>query len=211
LISIFSPSTFIGVKLYHAFPDDMLKELVRRSRSFRRFDQSRRISNEEMRTLVELARFCPSGANIQPLKFICINDERADEKIFPNLKWAGYLKDWDGPVEGEHPSAFIVIVLDREISSNPFVDHGIMAQTILLGATEMGLGGCMLLAFDKEEVRAGLEIPERYDPLLVVALGKPVEKVVIEDAHENEIEYYRDESKVHHVPKRPLDDLILKM
>lgn len=189
----------------------MLEELVRKSRSFRRFHQDHVVSREDLVSLVELARFCPSGANIQPLKFLPVVGGSADKKVFPHLKWAGYLEDWDGPVQGEHPSAYILILLDTKISTNPFVDHGIMAQTILLGAVERGLGGCMLLAFDRKAVAEGLGIPERYEPLLVVALGKPRETVLLEDVKDGEIRYYRDERSVHHVPKRVMSDLILDL
>lgn len=199
----------IGIKLFHDFLLIMLKDLVFKSRSYRRYDQGRKITDDEMRSLVELARICPSGANRQPLKFLLINDERTDDLVFPHLKWAGYLHDWDGPVEGEHPSAYIIMVLDRSISSEPFVDHGIMAQTILLGAVEMGLGGCMLLAFDREAISRGFALEDDLRPLLVIALGKPVEKVQVEEVKEGDIRYYRDQEMVHHVPKRDLGELIL--
>ena len=130
--------------------------------------------------------------------------------IFPTLKWAGYLADWPGPAEGERPSAYIVILGDKDIVPQTGVDHGIAAQNILLGATEKGLGGCMIASIDRKQLRRGLEIPDRYDILLVIALGKPKETVVLETVGpDGDIKYWRDEDGVHHVPKRSLGEIII--
>jgi len=189
----------------------MLAELVRRNRSYRRFHESERIQEETLRELVDLARLSASSGNKQPLKYVLSCDPETNARIFPCLAWAGYLKDWNGPAEGERPSAYIVILGDREISSSFGVDHGIAAQTILLGAAERGLGGCMVGSILREELRLALGIPERYEILLVVALGKPAEKVVLEEAgRDGDIRYYRDAEGVHHVPKRPLEEVIVR-
>ena len=95
--------------------------------------------------------------------------------------WAGCLPQWKGPAEGERPTAYIVILGDNEISRNVGCDHGIAAQSIMLGTTEQGLGGCMIGAIDRQGLRETLEIPERYEILLVLALGKPAEMVVLEN------------------------------
>ncbi|MHB9035351.1 MAG: nitroreductase family protein [Armatimonadota bacterium] len=188
----------------------MLRDLVRANRSYRRFVESEKISVETLRELIDLARCSASGANLQSLKYIISNTPERNELIFPATAWAGYLKDWDGPCEGERPSAYIVILGDTSISKNFFCDHGIAAQTILLGATEMGLGGCMIASVDRDLLRRNLQISEQYDVLLIIALGKPAETVVLEDVGaDGSIKYYRDESGVHHVPKRLLDDLIV--
>ena len=130
--------------------------------------------------------------------------------IFTHLGWAGYLKDWQGPCEGERPSAYIIILGDTQISQSIGCDHGIAAQSILLGAAEKGLGGCMIGTVQRQKLRKALDIPSRYEILLVLALGKPKEQVVIEtpDAA-GDIKYWRDSDGVHHVPKRGLDDIIL--
>ena len=121
------------------------------------------------------------------------------------------MRSWSGPAEGERPSAYIVILGDTEISKSFGCDHGIAAQSIMLGATERGLGGCMIGSIKKNALRETLEIPERYEIQLVLALGKPAETVVLEDVGpDGDIKYYRDEADVHHVPKRSLDDLILR-
>lgn len=189
----------------------MLKELVFRTRSYRRFYENVPVDLETLRSLLDLARLSASGANLQPLKFITSRDPASNGRIFSHLHWAGYLKDWDGPAEGERPAAYVVILGDSEIRKGFGVDPGIAAQSIMLGATEQGLGGCMIASIDRPPLREALKIPERYEILLVLALGKPKEQVVIDDVGpEGEIKYYRDAEGVHHVPKRSLDELILQ-
>lgn len=187
-----------------------LKELVRNNRSYRRFYQDVPISQETLRKLVDLARLSASGSNAQPLKFILSCDPQKNALIFPHLGWAGYLKDWGGPTEGERPSGYIVILGDKSIRQHFGCDHGIAAQSILLGATEMGLGGCIIGSIQKGEIMRALKIPEHCEILLVIALGKPKEKVQIEAVNEaGDIRYWRDAQGVHHVPKRSLDEIIL--
>ncbi len=187
----------------------MLKELVRKNRSYRRFHQDAPVEIEVLRELVELARFSASGANRQPLKFVLSCDPETNADIFPHTRWAGYLQDWPGPAEGERPAAYILILGDTDIAKSFGCDHGIAAQSIMLGATELGLGGCMLGALDREALRRTLDIPEQYEILLALALGKPKETVVLEEVEpEGGIRYYRDEVGVHHVPKRALGALI---
>jgi len=188
-----------------------LRDLVLRNRSYRRFEQEVAVDLETLRTLVDLARLSASAANRQPLKYILSCDPDTNARIFPHTRWAGYLKDWGGPEEGERPAAYVVILGDTEIGKSFDCDHGIAAQSIMLGATERGLGGCMLGALDREGLRRTLDIPERYEILLALALGKPRETVVIEDVGpDGDIKYYRDDAGVHHVPKRSLDELILR-
>jgi len=188
-----------------------MKTLVRMSRSYRRFDESHVIEGQILRDLVELAQYSPSGINNQPLKFWLSNTPETNGKIFPHLGWAGSLKDWKGPAKGERPSAYIIILGDKEVQLNFGVDHGIAAQSILLGAAEIGLGGCMIGSARREALQRELEIPKRYQVLLVLALGKPAETVVTEPYVPGEdIRYYRDSEGVHHVPKRSLEELILR-
>jgi nitroreductase len=187
-----------------------LYELVQNSRSYRRFDENYQISGEILRDLVTLAQYSPSGRNAQPLKFWLSNTPQMNNQIFPHLGWAGALIDWSGPGEGERPSAYIIILGDTYISENFGMDHGIAAQSILLGATEVGLGGCMIGSVGREALQKAVEIPERFKVLLVIALGKPAEEVIIETVNENgSVIYYRDADDKHHVPKRGLDELIL--
>ncbi|MHC4062524.1 MAG: nitroreductase family protein [Planctomycetota bacterium] len=188
----------------------MIKDLMTRNRSYRRFFQETTIEQNTLRQLLDLARLSPSAANLQPLKYILSCEPRKNARIFSNLTWAGYLKDWAGPAKGERPSAYIIILADKEIAFSVDCDHGIAAQSILLGATEKGLGGCMLSAVNREGLREVLDIPSRYEILLVLALGKPKEKVVIEPANDSsQIKYWRDKEGTHHVPKRSLDEIII--
>jgi nitroreductase len=188
-----------------------LRDLVFKTRSYRRFDESHRIDNKILEGLVELARLSASAANRQPLKYILCNTPACCEKIFPSLAWAGYLKDWNGPEPGERPSAYIIILGDKNITESFNVDHGIAAQSIMLGSSEAGLGGCMIASVKREALRKELKIPDNFDILLVLALGKPVEKVVLEDIMDGDVKYWRDNENCHHVPKRKLDELIIKL
>jgi nitroreductase len=189
----------------------MIKELILKNRSYRRFHQDVSIDMETLTELVDLARCSASGANRQPLKYILSCDPEKNGKIFPNLFWAAALKDWPGPAEGERPSAYIIILGDKEISQSAGVDHGISAQSMLLGAVDKGFGGCMLGAINRDGLRETLQIPERYDILLTIALGKPNETVVLETVGEDgNTSYWRDSETVHHVPKRSLNEIILK-
>jgi len=190
--------------------ENMLKNLIQKNRSYRRFYQEEKISIETLKELIDLARNSASTANIQPLKYILINSGNENEKVFSTLSWAGYLSDWNGPDEGEKPSVYIV-VLSEHSGKYVMCDAGIACQSILLGATEKGLGGCMFGSVQRDKLRELLDIPNQYEILLVIALGKPKEKVVLEDAINGNIRYYRDEDQVHHVPKRKLEDVILNL
>ena len=186
------------------------RDLVLRNRSYRRFHQDRPVDLETLRELVDLARLTPSASNRQPLRYILSADPQTNATVFARLAWAGYLRDWPGPEEGERPTAYIIVLLDTEVSKNAGCDHGIAAQTILLGAAERGLGGCMIGSVQREGLRADLGISERYEILLGLALGVPKEEVVLEAlGPDGDVKYYRDAARVHHVPKRALDDLIL--
>ncbi|MGM0396762.1 MAG: nitroreductase family protein [Bacillota bacterium] len=190
----------------------MLRDIILKNRTYRRFYQEESISRETLLELIDLARLSSSGSNLQQLKYIIANTPEKNQMIFEELKWAAYLKDWEGPVEGERPSAYLVMVADKEIGSNIYWNHGIACQSILLGATEKGFGGCMFGFFHKENLRNKLRIPERYEIILVIALGKPKEEVVLEEVGpDGDIKYWRDEKGVHHVPKRRLEDLILEL
>jgi nitroreductase len=189
----------------------MLEDLVRKNRSYRRFHQDVPVPLETLRALVYLARLSASGSNLQPLKYVLSCDPETNARIFPHTRWAGYLKDWPGPEEGERPAAYVVILGDTEIRKDVGCDHGIAAQSIMLGAAERELGGCMIGSIDRDGLRQTLDIPEQYEILLILALGKPKETVVLEDVGpEGDAKYYRDADGVHHVPKRSLEEMILQ-
>lgn len=190
----------------------MIGEIVKANRSYRRFFEDKPIDAGTLKSLADLGRLSPSAMNLQPLKYLLSVDERLNGRIFPALGWAGYLKDWPGPAEGERPSAYIVILGDREISREFGCDHGIAAQSIMLGAVEKGLVGCMISCIDRKTLRRALDLPERYEILMVLALGYPRERVVLEEVGaDGDVRYWRDSERVHHVPKRPLSEVIIEL
>jgi nitroreductase len=190
----------------------VLHSLVFKNRSYRRFKEDESISSDFLKELVSLASFTPSGRNAQPLKYVLINTPETNLKVFSTLAWAAYLKGKGTPIAGERPSAYIVILLDKHISENPLCDHGIVAQTMLLGAVENGYGGCMIMNIKKDELRNILSLPEHFEILMVIALGKPIEEVVLETMPpDGNFQYWRDEQQIHHVPKRSTNELILNI
>ncbi|HYW94574.1 MAG TPA: nitroreductase family protein [Bacteroidales bacterium] len=189
----------------------MLKELFTRNRSYRRFHQDVNIPLSDLEDMIDNARLSASGRNAQPLKYILINDKDICTEVFPLLAWAGFLKDWDGPVEGERPSAYIIQMHDTEIAGGYFCDDGIAAQAIMLTAVEKDFGGCIIASVRREALAELLHIPAHLRVLHVFALGKPKEMVVIDDMKDGDIRYWRDEDNVHHVPKRPLSEIIINI
>ena len=187
-----------------------IKELVEKTRTVRRFDGSFVIAHETLEALVDLARLSPSGANRQPLKYILVTEAARRAEVYSCLAWAGYLTTWEGPDPHERPTGYIIVLGDKEISDTFGIDHGIAAQSIMLGANEKGLGGCIIASVKKEKLRSSFSIPMQYEILLVLAVGKPVENVVIETINNNDVKYWRDEQSVHHVPKRTIDEIILR-
>lgn len=186
-----------------------LIDLIKRNRSYRRFDESHEIPKETLIQYVNLARLSASARNQQSLKYYIANTPETNSEIFECLAWAGFLTDWDGPVAGERPSAYIVIINDSEISKNHFCDEGIAAQSILLGAVEQGLGGCIIASVKKEQLAQIINLPDHLDILQVLALGKPTEKVIVEPMFKGDYKYWRDKEGNHHVPKRDVDELII--
>lgn len=182
-------------------------DLVRATRSVRRFHESRRISADSLLDLVDAARLAPCAANLQELRFSVVEDRELCGEVFPALNWAGYLEDWDGPAPGERPAAYVVIHAPGEERRYTRVDVGIAAAYIVLQAGSQGLGACMIMSFDREMVTAAVGSPGGYRPVLVVALGEPAERIVLEDPSDR-IEYWRDGDSTHHVPKLPLDRIL---
>lgn len=188
----------------------MIRDLIIKNRSYRRFYQNEKISEQQLLAWVDLARMSASGRNAQPIKYIMSFDNEKNEKVFSTLAWAAFLTDWDGPVEGERPVAYLIQVLDTSIASQFFCDDGIAAQSILLGAVEDGFGGCIFRSINKVKLTRLLNIPEQFEIINVIALGKPLETVVLEPMRDGNFKYWRDQNGEHHVPKRSLDELVLK-
>ena len=188
----------------------MLKDLILKNRSYRRFFQTEKISEIQLLEWVDLARNSASARNAQPLKYILCTTESFCSEVFETLGWAGYLTSWPGPDEGERPSAYIIMLSDTSIPGNYLCDDGIATQSILLGAVEAGFGGCIIYSVNRKRLREILNLEEQYEIIQVLALGKPKETVVLEQMKDGEVKYWRDEEQVHHVPKRSLDEIIIK-
>ncbi|MFW5931959.1 MAG: nitroreductase family protein [Desulfohalobiaceae bacterium] len=187
-----------------------VKDLVRASRSIRRFKQSEPLDLQILQELVDTARLTPSAANKQPLRYVLSTDAHLNQEIFDCLTWAAALPDWPGPAQGERPAAYIVILEDTRVSGTGWMDQGIAAQTMLLAAREKGYGGCMLGAVNRRRLAEVLDLEEQYKILLVLALGRPAEEIILEEVGpEQNLDYYRDGQDVHHVPKRRLQDVVL--
>ena len=170
----------------------MIADLIKANRSCRRFAESHPIAASTLVDLVGLARLSASAANLQPLKYVLSSAPVTNAEIFECLKWAGYLETWPGPKPGERPGAYIVVLHDTRICKSVDCDHGIAGQSILLGAREKGLAGCMIAAVNRPKLSTVLGIPHHLKVLLVLALGRPIEEIVIEPMNdEGDIRYWR--------------------
>ena len=178
----------------------MIKELAKKNRSYRRFYENKKITEDELKELVDTGRNTPSAANRQPVRYKLVCDEVMNEKVFECLGWAGYLKDWAGPVKGERPSAYIIMATDKNAKAE--CDEGIIGQTILLAAVEKGMGGCFLGNVNRAKLAGVIGLSDDMKIDYCIALGYPKEEVVLEDIPDGgDIKYYRDANQVHHVPK----------
>jgi nitroreductase len=183
-----------------------------RNRSCRRFDAAHPLDEEILKGLIGVARLVSSAANLQPLRYVLSCAPVQNERIHSTLTWAGTIPGWPGLPPEERPTGYIVVLTDKGLKESADIDVGIAAQTILLAATERGLGGCMLGSIQRARLRALLDLPESLAISLVIALGRPVDEVVLEDAAPGDsVRYWRDGNRVHHVPKRRLEDLIYRV
>ncbi len=192
-----------------------MREIIAKTRTFRRFFQNEAISSDLLSELLDLARLGGSARNGQPWQYLVINTPEMCEKVFPFLGWAGYLTDWKGPIEGERPSAYILCLLNSNWLKGPEseaqFDLGVATQNLLLGAMEKRLGGCRIGSFNPKLADL-FDLPEFLDISLVVALGRPRETVIIEECKEDsDIKYWRDDDGVHHVPKRSLESCLITL
>lgn len=192
---------------------ESLRQLMMADRTVRRFQENREVSKETLERLVELTRYCPSGRNAQPLRYLPVTSEDDKMKVFPLLKWAGYFQDWDGPEKGERPAAYLIQCLDTKYGKDCLCDDGLQLEAITLGMRTLGLGGCIIKAFNAPKLAEVLQLDSRYAPRYVLAIGYPAEEVRIEDMpvdDDADFKYYRTADGVHHVPKRQLEQLIIK-
>lgn len=188
-----------------------IKEIARKARSIRRFDNSQRIEHDTIVDIIDTARYAPSARNGQTHKFIAITDCATCSRVFPALKWAGYLTDWDGPSPTEQPTAYIAVLHDKTLGAYNAIDTGLAAQCIIMAAAEQGIGACILAAINRHSLAQTLSIDtERFDMPIIIALGIPAETVVIDDIAEGNIRYWRADDDTHHVPKRTTKELIIE-
>ena len=190
----------------------MLKDLVFANRSYRGYDESYRFTKEKLMSYDDLTRFTASSVNAQPLKYHIAYKKDEVDLIQKMTRWARALPETELPHKGMCPTGFIIICQDTDISENLArfqKDIGIVAQTILLSAVEDNRGGCMIGNFSADEVKDKLKFSDNIQPMLIIALGKPNEKIVIKEIDSGEnINYYRDKNDTHYVPKRKLKDII---
>ena len=191
----------------------MLKELVIKNRSYRGFDENYSFTREQLEGYIDLTRYTASSVNAQPLKYKIVYEKNEVEAVRPLTRWARALPDMVLPHPNMHATAFIIICQDTDISPNLAryqKDIGIVAQTITLAAVEDGLGGCMICNFTPDEVKETLNLAENLTPMLIIALGKPAEEIIIKEIENGEsTKYYRDENDIHYVPKRKLKDILI--
>jgi Nitroreductase len=188
----------------------MFKELVKQNRSYRRFHGDKMIEKETLMDLVDIARITPSTKNQQCMRYRLVNESAENASVYTTLGWAGFFKDWNGPVESQRPTAYIVTLREKSVCTPLNFDDGIVAQTITLAAAEVGLGCCILQNCKWRELFSLLNIDEeKYAFSCVIAIGYPLEEVCLEEMKDDDVKYWRTEDEVHHVPKRKLEDIII--
>jgi nitroreductase len=188
----------------------MLKDLILQNRSYRKFNSKRKVERDEVLELVDLARITASSKNKQALKYKIICDAEELDFVFDQLNWAWYLKDWKGPEKNERPAAYLFVFLDKDLNDNAFIDVGIASQTILLGAVEKGLGGCIIRTVNRYQINSHFNFPENLDLVQVIALGEPSQKVEIVGVDKSgDIKYFENSEKTHFVPKRSLSEILI--
>lgn len=186
----------------------MLKALenVRSHRSF----TEKSISRGELYRMIDGARLAASARNAQVVRYFCVIDRKICDEIFAHTKWAGAI-NWN-PVIEESPRAYIVLCAENPLTqTEPLLhfDMGIASQNILLMASEMGYGGCIIGSYNKKEVEKIIGLSDKYKSYFLIALGEPKDKVKIENAEKGDIKYHRDSSNNHFVPKLSVDELII--
>jgi nitroreductase len=183
-----------------------LHRLLQHNRSYRGYDANFKVREDQLRRIIEVATLCPSARNQQVLRFRpVLGDEAAS--MLKYIRLGGALPELHLPFAGSEPNAFIVICSSVEESKYVDIDLGIAAQSMLLQAVEIGLGGICIGAFDHEPLKELLGL--KYEPLLVLAIGRPAERIELKECGEGDnLTYYR-EGGVHYVPKIKVDDIIL--
>ncbi len=184
-----------------------LTHLLTKNRSHRAYDHSFVVREDQLRRIIEVNTRTPSARNQQVLRFRAVlSDEAA--KVLPHVRMGGALPELHLPMAGTEPNAYIVICSTVPETREVSIDLGISAQSMLLQATEIGLNGLCIAAFNREAVKEALQLP--YEPLLVVAIGRGADRIELtEISADNNHRYYRREG-THYVPKVRLDELMIK-
>jgi nitroreductase len=184
-------------------------EAAIRRRTIRKYTQQP-IERALLEKYIDAARLAPSGANMQPLKYVIVDEPVKVKQVFENVKWAAYIAPEGDPKEGEKPVAFIVIMADTEIKKAGYeLDAGAAAQSIFLTAWEDGVGTCWMGAIDRDKIKEVLGIADWYLINTVIALGYMAEHPVAEDMKDS-VKYYKDDAGVLHVPKRTLKEVLVE-
>jgi nitroreductase len=185
------------------------KDVVFARRSIRRYRQEA-VADDDLRQLIEFARVSPAATNAQRLRLTVIRNIELVEKIFALTRWAGAVAPRRTPVWGKDaPLCFIAFTAKKEqLNSSLYADAGAVAQNLMLGAVELGLGSCWIGSFDKEAAHGLLELAEDTEVFYLISVGYPAETPVWEDASDpDHVKYYLDENDLLHVPKLKADDL----
>lgn len=188
----------------------MIKDLVLLNRSYRKYHNNKKVSEEQLIDLIDLARNTPSSKNQQPLKYILVTNKADVDFVESQLKWAKFLKDWSGPEKSKHPPAYIIMLVDKNLNEHADIDAGIAAQTILLGACEKQMGGCILRSVNRVTVSKHFKLSSNLDIVQVIAIGYPDQEIKLTSPDaEGSVHYYEGNDGIHYVPKRKLDDIIV--
>jgi len=185
-----------------------LDTLLHRNRSYRGYEPERKVTEKELESLVAVTTLVASGMNRQTLRYRLVTEDEAD-KVLPLIKLGAALPEEHLPKPGMEPRAFLVVCSALPEDKVVDIDLGIAAQSILLKATEMGLGGIFILNFQKAALQEALQLP--MEPLAVIAIGKPAENIFLLPVQgpDPDLKYYRKDG-VHFVPKLTVEQLIIK-
>ena len=183
-------------------------------RSIREFKDTP-VPYEILERCVNAARLAPSAANRQLIEYVIVDGEKLLPDMFDAVaSWFGVSRPKEGWPPGRRPKAYIVSLIDLEAEAkrgvgrtNALFDVGMAAENIVLVAEEAGLGSCAITGFSPNRLRQVLNVPEKYETALMLALGYPDESPVIEVAADS-IERYMDDKGVRHIPKRELKDVL---
>ena len=185
-------------------------QIVSEARTCRRFVQDARISREDLDWLTACASRVPCGRNAQVLRYVLVSSPKKCAELFPHLRWAGALKDWNGPEDGERPTAYIAVLSPKESTALMHMDVGIAAQTIQLAAHTRNIGCCMHASFTRPACTELLGVPEDMQIALILAFGMAKEERRLAPMPANgDFAYWRDAQGVHYVPKREVSELTL--